>query len=72
MLLTIQPLLPKVRKLRKIKLIYDACFTLEIVPSIYVGDINPCLAPCKKVIRFCYETDTDIDIDLYLFDSNDK
>ena len=67
MMQTIQDLVPKVNELKKIKK-PDIFFTLEIVPSIYVGGINPCLAPNREVIRFCYETETDIDIDLYVFD----
>ncbi len=69
MMKTIKPLTSKINELCKIKEMYDAYFTLEIVPSLYVGEINPCLAPNKDVIKFCYETDTNIDIDLYLFDS---
>lgn len=68
---TIQPLLKKVNELKKIKKEYDVSFTLEVVPSIYVGDLNPCLAPSAQIIKFCYETDTAMDIDLFVFDSND-
>lgn len=71
MMKTLERLLPKVTLLKDIKQKYDVNLTLEIVPSIYAGGINPCLAPNKDVIKFCYETDTDIDIDLYIFDSND-
>lgn len=71
MMRTLQPLLPKIEILKAIKTSRDVSFTLEIVPSIYVGETAPCLAPSAQVIRFCYETDTDIDIDLALFDSTD-
>lgn len=71
MMRTLQPLLPKIEILKEIKRSNDVSFTLEIVPSIYVGETAPCLAPSAQVIRFCYETDTDIDIDLALFDSTD-
>jgi len=70
MLKTIEPLLSKVSELKEIK---DKCkdiyYSLEIVPSIYAGEIDPCLAPSKEIIKFCYETDTGIDIDLYVYDS---
>lgn len=72
MMKTIQDLIPKIDILRKIKELYEAYFTLEIVPTIYAGDINPCLAPNREVIEFCYKTETQIDIDLYVFDSTDK
>lgn len=71
MMETIKGLLSKVKELNEIKRKYNVYFTLEIVPSIYAGGTNPCLAPNKDVIKFCYETDTDIDIDLYVFDSAD-
>ncbi len=68
MLKTIEPLLSKVKELKEIK---DKCsevyYTLEIVPSIYVDESTPCLSPSKEIIKFCYETDTEIDIDLYLY-----
>lgn len=72
MMKTIQDLIPKIDLLNNIKECYEVYFTLEIVPSIYVGDVNPCLAPNKEVIEFCYRTETNIDIDLYVFDSKDE
>ena len=72
MLKTIQDLIPKIDILCKIKKLYEVDFFLEIVPSIYVGDITPCLAPNREVIEFCYKTDTKIDIDLYVSDSTDE
>ena len=71
MMKTIQELIPKIEILRKIKELYEVEFTLEIVPSIYVNNINPCLAPSREVIEFCYKTKTEIDIDLYVYDSTD-
>ncbi|HWQ06523.1 MAG TPA: DUF4279 domain-containing protein [Feifaniaceae bacterium] len=68
---TIRPLLPKIETLKEIKQKFNVYFTLEIVPWLFAGEIAPCLAPSKEVIRFCYETDTSIDIDLYLFNSTD-
>lgn len=72
MMATITPLLTKVDQLKSIKNKWDVSFTLEIVPSIYVNEVNPCLAPSKQIIKFCYETDTDIDIDLYIFNADDE
>lgn len=68
---TIAPLLDKIDLLQKIRSEYDVCFTLEIVPTIYVGNPNPCLAPSLDIIDFCHETRTKIDIDMYLFDGED-
>ena len=64
---TIAILEDKIPLLNKIKEEYDVSFFLEIVPSIYVGDINPCLAPSLKVIDFCHATRTEIDIDMYVY-----
>lgn len=72
MMCTIQPLLSKVEQLKAIKENYEVYYTLEIVPTIYVGDRPPCLAPSKEVIKFCCETDTKMDIDLYLCDADDN
>lgn len=64
--ITIDPLLDKIDLLNVIRCECDAVFTLEIVPTIYVDNINPCLAPSMKVIDFCHKTRTEIDIDLYV------
>lgn len=72
MMKTIQDLIPKMDMLCKIKELYEVDFTLEIVPAIYVGEINPCLAPNREVIEFCYKTETEIDIDMCVFDSTDE
>ena len=71
MMRTIENLVPKVQELKEIKRKYDVNYTLEIVPSVYVGNISPCLAPSRAVIEFCYLTETEIDIDLYVFDSSE-
>ncbi len=68
---TIKDLIPNESVLQSIKEKYDVDFTLEIVPSIYVGEINPCLAPNREVIEFCYKTGTNIDIDMYVFNETD-
>lgn len=71
MLHTIEQLLPKVELLQDIKRNYDVFYTLEIVPSIYAEEIAPCLAPSKQIMKFCCETDTEIDIDLYVYNATD-
>ena len=63
---TISVLLDKIATLNQIREENDVEFFLEIVPSIYVDDINPCLAPPLDVIDFCHATRTQIDIDMYL------
>ena len=69
---TISILLDKIATLNQIREENDVEFFLEIVPSIYVDDINPCLAPPLDVIDFCHATRTQIDIDMYLFNSENK
>jgi hypothetical protein len=69
---TISMLLDKIDTLNQIREENDVEFFLEIVPSIYVDDINPCLAPPLDVIDFCHATRTQIDIDMYLFNSENK
>lgn len=69
---TIAPLLDKVDLLNRIREENDVEFCLEIVPNIYAGDSNPCLAPPLDVIDFCHATRTQIDIDMYIYDSTDE
>ncbi len=69
---TIAVLQDKIPLLNLIRQKYDVSFILEVVPTIYVDDINPCLAPSLAVIDFCHATRTQIDIDMYLYNSNDK
>ena len=69
---TISMLLDKIATLNQIREENDVEFFLEIVPSIYVDDINPCLAPPLDVIDFCHATRTQIDIDMYLFNSENE
>ena len=66
---TIAVLQDKIPLLNQIRQSYDADFVLEIVPTIYANDINPCLAPSLDVIDFCHATRTQIDIDMYVCDS---
>ena len=69
---TVSVLLDKIAILNQIREENDVEFFLEIVPSIYVDDINPCLAPPLDVIDFCHATRTQIDIDMYLFNSENE
>ena len=69
---TISMLLDKIATLNQIREENDVEFFLEIVPFICVDDINPCLAPPLDVIDFCHATRTQIDIDMYLFDSENE
>ena len=52
--------------LKQIKEKYNVSFFLEIVPSIYDGK-EPVIEFGKEVIEFCYLTETDIDIDMYVY-----
>jgi len=69
---TIAMLLDKIAILNQIREENDVEFFLEIVPSIYVDDKNPCLAPPLDVIDFCHATRTQIDIDMYLFNASER
>ncbi|MFL0248294.1 DUF4279 domain-containing protein [Candidatus Clostridium stratigraminis] len=64
---TIVNLKPKISLLKDIKMKYGVSFVLEVVPKLYINEPTPALAPSREIIKFCYETETDIDIDLYLF-----
>ena len=68
---TIAPLLDKIDILNEIRYKNSVNFYLEVVPSIHSGDISPCLAPSLDVMDFCHATRTEIDIDLYVYDSED-
>ena len=63
---TISQLINKKEELKKIREKFDVEFYLEIVPTLCIDETTPCLAPSMEVVDFCYETRTQIDIDLYL------
>ena len=69
---TISLLQDKISLLNQIRIENDVTLTLEIVPTIYVGSTIPCLAPSLDVIDFCHATRTNIDIDMYVHDSDNK
>ena len=52
---TISILLDKIELLNQIKDENDVLFYLQIVPTIYVENATPCLAPSLDVIDFCYK-----------------
>ena len=67
---TISVLQDKIHLLNQIREKHDVSFYLEIVPSIYADDVSPCLAPSLDIIDFCHATRTEIDIDMYVYNSN--
>ena len=69
---TIAVLADKISLLNKIREGNDVSFYLEIVPTIYADDRNPCLAPSLRVMDFCHETRTEMDIDLYLMGGEEE
>ena len=68
---TIAPFLDKIDVLNEIYCKNNVNFYLAVVPSVHAGDISPCLAPSLDVMDFCHATRTEIDIDLYVYDSED-
>ena len=69
---TIEPLLNKTESLNEIRQKNKVNFYLAVVPSVHAGEIHPCLAPSLDVIDFCHATRTEIDIDLYVYDSKEN
>lgn len=63
---TIASLVPKVDILQEIRQRYDVRFYLEVVPSLVYDETTPCLAPSLEVMKFCLDTQTEMDIDLYM------
>ena len=67
---TIAVLQDKIPLLNQIRQTYDVSFYLVVVPTIYVDDINPCLAPSLDVMNFCHATRTELDIDMYVYNND--
>ncbi len=63
---TIAPLIPKIDILQDIRRQYDVSFYLEVVPTLVYGETTPCLAPSLEIMKFCLDTQTEIDIVLYV------
>lgn len=72
MLQTIAPLLAKTDILYRIKQEYDVSLTLEVVPTVHPGESTPCLAPTVQIMQFCLESGTELDIDLYVLEAEEK
>ena len=62
---TIRGLRNKTDTLRQIKARFDVSMTIEVVPTLCPDDTAPVLAPSMDIMRFCVETGTELDIDLY-------
>lgn len=67
---TITPLMSKIDILKEIREKYNVSFYLEVVPKIICNETTPCLAPSLDVMKFCCDTQTEIDIDLYAVSDN--
>lgn len=63
---TIAPLFEKIDILNQLKQKYELTYVLEVVPKLYTVINKPILSPPKKVVEFCYLTETSIDMDYYL------
>jgi len=63
----IRALREKIPLLQEIKNEYDVGFSISVVPHIY-NEETPVLVFNKEIIEFCYLTDTEIGIDLYVYD----
>lgn len=64
----ILPLRDKIDALNALRESGDVAFSLRVVPELTVDGVHPALAPSDKVIAFCHETKTALDIDLYLYE----
>ena len=63
----------KKEELRKIKDEFDDIyFGLVVVPTIRDDEPTPTLLPSIKVIKWCAETETNIDYDLYVSTSEEN
>lgn len=69
---TIELLKCKIDIINQIRKEYDVGIFLEVVPTVYVNDAEPNLAPSLDVIDFCYDAGVEIDIDLYVMDNEDE
>ena len=62
---TISALGDKISLINQLKLKYDVCSGIMIVPSIVIRDI-PAISFGRDIIEFCYLTSSDIAMDLYV------
>lgn len=63
----VEELYDKIPALVEISREFDVTFSIIIVPHIY-NERTPCLGVNKRIIDFCYQTGTEIGIDLYVYD----
>jgi len=68
---TISLLSDKIDLLNHIREENNVKFYLEIVPCVYPREKSPCLAPTLDIIDFCHATRTEIDMDMYVYDSTE-
>ena len=69
---TISVLQDKIPLLNQIREKFKVEFFLVVVPKIYAGGVNPCLSPSLDIIDFCHATRTQMDIDMYIYNSTDE
>ena len=69
---TISVLEDKIEILNFIREHSNVEFYLAVVPFVCPGEVAPCLAPSLRVIDFCHATRTKIDIDLYVWNSEEE
>jgi hypothetical protein len=67
----IRELIGKENLLMQLKEAYDVSFVLEVVPSIENGKV-PIIEFGSEVIKFCYLTETEIDLDMYVYPFNER
>ncbi len=63
----VQTLAPHISTLREIKNEYNVRYYLMVVPHVY-SEVAPALDFDSDVIRFCHETETEISVDLYVYE----
>lgn len=56
-------------QLQEIKKEYNVDYSIIIVPHIY-NEANPILGFDSEIIEFCYQTGTEISVDMYIHDKN--
>ncbi len=69
---TITPLIGKVDLLNEIREMYEVSYYIEVIPKIYSEESTPALGANLEVIDFCHATKTEIDIDLYVYESEEE
>lgn len=64
--ISLKHLFGKEHLLKELKEKYNLTYYLSVVPTMIVNEINQSLFISKEIIEFCYKSNTEIDIDLYL------